>query len=87
RNCKKQLNEYFKGNEKDFNLRTSPEGTDFQRKSWDAASGNSLWHLPLTYASIGAIGGYQKSEPVGSANGKNPIAIIIPCHRCNRAIG
>lgn len=81
RNCKKQLNEYFKGKRKEFNLRLAPEGTDFQKEVWDA-----LLDIPYgtttTYAKQSVkLGDIKKIRAVGSANGKNPIAIIIPCHR------
>ena len=81
RNCKKQLNEYFAGKRKEFNLPLSPEGTDFQKEVWDA-----LLEIPFgttsTYAKQSVrLGDIKKIRAVGSANGKNPIAIIIPCHR------
>ncbi len=81
RNCKKQLNEYFKGKRKEFNLRLAPEGTDFQKEVWEA-----LLDIPYgtttTYAKQSVkLGDIKKIRAVGSANGKNPIAIIIPCHR------
>ena len=81
RNCKKQLNEYFSGKRKEFNVPLAPEGTDFQKEVWQA-----LLDIPFgktsTYAKQSqALGDIKKIRAVGSANGKNPIAIIIPCHR------
>jgi methylated-DNA-[protein]-cysteine S-methyltransferase len=81
RKCKKQLNEYFQGTRTQFNIPVAPEGTDFQREVWEA-----LIKIPFgkttTYSkqSIG-LGDVKKIRAVGTANGKNPIAIIIPCHR------
>ena len=76
------LREYFEGNRKSFSglpLRT--EGTDFQKKAWDA-----LLTIPYgqkrTYKEQAEIVGNVKAcRAVGAANGKNPISIIIPCHR------
>lgn len=81
RNCKKQLKEYFEGKRKEFNVPLSPEGTDFQRGVWDA-----LLEIPFgktsTYAKQSvSLGDIKKIRAVGTANGKNPIAVIIPCHR------
>ncbi len=77
----KQINEYFKGNRSQFLLKLNPEGTKFQRMVW-----RQLEKIPfgevVSYGQIaGAIGKPNASRAVGSANGKNPIAIIIPCHR------
>ena len=76
-----QLAEYFKGARKVFSMQLEFEGTDFQKNVW-----NALLQIPYgetrTYGQIAQ----QLSEPkaaqaVGAANGKNPIAIIAPCHR------
>ena len=81
RKCKKQLTEYFQGTRTQFTIPVAPEGTDFQREVWDV-----LLKIPFgkttTYSkqSIG-LGDVKKIRAVGTANGKNPIAIIIPCHR------
>jgi methylated-DNA-[protein]-cysteine S-methyltransferase len=80
-NAEKQLNEYFKGKRKDFNLPLRPLGTSFQSKAWGALS-------KIPYGEVWSYGKqamYLKSpnaqRAVGGANGKNPIPIIIPCHR------
>ncbi|MBC7714688.1 MAG: methylated-DNA--[protein]-cysteine S-methyltransferase [Rhizobacter sp.] len=77
----KQLNEYFSGKRKNFDLPLSPEGTEFQNKVWDAL-------LKIPYGEVWSYGKqavYLKSpnaqRAVGGANGKNPIPVIIPCHR------
>jgi methylated-DNA-[protein]-cysteine S-methyltransferase len=77
----KQLAEYFAGKRNRFELALAPEGTAFQRRVWDA-----LLEIPLgatrSYGEIAQrIGRPAASRAVGAANGRNPIAIIIPCHR------
>ncbi|MEC7754393.1 MULTISPECIES: methylated-DNA--[protein]-cysteine S-methyltransferase [Roseivirga] len=81
RTCKFQLKEYFEGKRKTFDVPLAPEGTDFQKEVWD-----NLLSVPFgstsTYAKQAIkMGDLKKIRAVGSANGKNPIAIIIPCHR------
>ena len=81
RNCKKQLNEYFHGKRKEFNVPLAPEGTAFQKEVWA-----SLLKIPFgetsTYLQQSVkLGGIKKIRAVGTANGKNPIIILIPCHR------
>lgn len=76
-----QLKEYFEGNRTDFNLPFDLEGTDFQKKVW-----NSLCEIPFgttwTYAQQAThLGDLNAIRAVASANGKNPLGIIIPCHR------
>lgn len=77
----RQLAEYFAGTRAEFDLPLAPEGTEFQRKVWDA-----LIAVPYgktcSYGAIAqAIGQPSASRAVGMANHRNPIAIIIPCHR------
>ena len=77
--ARKQLQTYFDGARKQFTLPLAPVGTDYQRKVWRA-----LCEIPLgatcTYADIArVVGGSPRA--VGGANGRNPIPIIIPCHR------
>jgi methylated-DNA-[protein]-cysteine S-methyltransferase len=79
--CRKQLDEYFKGGRRDFDLNLDPAGTDFQKAVW-----RQLLQIPYGMTtSYGVIADIlarpNASRAVGSANGKNPIAIIIPCHR------
>ena len=76
-----QLAEYFAGQRKEFDLPLAPEGTPFQHAVWE-----KLLEIPYgvtaTYGEIAAATGNPKaSRAVGSANGRNPICIIIPCHR------
>lgn len=77
----KQLQEYFEGKRKAFNLPLAPKGTPFQLKVW-----NALQNIPYgetrSYKDIAiAAGNFQASRAVGMANNRNPISIIIPCHR------
>lgn len=82
----KQLDEYFEGSRTEFDLPLAPEGTPFMKKVWAA-----LCEIPYgktaTYKEIAEAAGSPKAyRAVGSANNRNPISIIIPCHRvigCN----
>ncbi|CAL2089565.1 Methylated-DNA--protein-cysteine methyltransferase [Tenacibaculum sp. 190524A02b] len=80
-NCVLQLEEYFNGHRKEFDLKLNPKGTDFQQKVWEA-----LLHIPYgktrSYLEqTKKLGDIKAIRAVASANGKNPIWIIIPCHR------
>jgi len=82
-----QLNEYFDRKREVFNLRLEPEGTDFQRLIWSC-----LRHIPYgvcwSYGQVAQLSGNPKAvRAVGLANNKNPIPIIIPCHRVIGANG
>jgi methylated-DNA-[protein]-cysteine S-methyltransferase len=77
----RQLTEYFEGNRKQFNLPLEFEGTEFQQKVW-----KELTKIPfgqtISYGKLaGALGSKQLVRAVGTANGRNPIGIIVPCHR------
>ena len=81
RKCKQQLDEFFEGKRKTFDLPLAPEGTAFQKRVWDA-----LREIPYgetrTYKDIAiAVGSPKGFRAVGMANNKNPIAIMVPCHR------
>ena len=83
----KQLNEYFEGKRNIFDLPLAPEGTEFQKKVWKA-----LTEIPFgetkSYGEIAKVIGNEKaSRAVGMANNKNPIMIVIPCHRVIGANG
>jgi len=84
---KAQMSAYFAGELTEFDLPMSPEGTDFQRQVWI-----ELLNIPYgTTCSYGEmaqrIGNPKGSRAVGLANGKNPISIIVPCHRVIGANG
>lgn len=80
--CKKELEEYFAGTRQMFTVKTDPQGTDFQKLVWQ-----QLLQIPFgDTTSYGEIAkrmnkDERSSRAVGSANGQNPVAIIIPCHR------
>ncbi|WP_297090864.1 methylated-DNA--[protein]-cysteine S-methyltransferase [uncultured Draconibacterium sp.] len=77
----KQLEAYFQGNLKSFNLQLEPEGTLFQQKIWKLVQGIE-YGATASYLEIARQSGSEKNtRAVGFANGKNPIPIIIPCHR------
>ena len=79
--CKEQLDSYFSGNSIDFDLPLSPYGTEFQQKVW-AELLNIPYGETITYMEMAVrLGDPKCIRAAGTANGKNPIAIIIPCHR------
>jgi len=76
-----QLNEYFAGTRTSFSLELDPVGTDFQKAVW-----NILSTIPYgetrTYMGIAKqLGNAKAVRAVGAANGRNPISIVVPCHR------
>ena len=76
-----QLREYFSGERKIFNLNINPAGTDFQKKVWEKVKQVEFGQT-VSYLEIAKQTGSEKNtRAVGLANGKNPIPIIIPCHR------
>mgnify|MGYP000857438739 CR=1 FL=1 len=79
--CIKQLKEYFAGNRLQFDLPIFQIGTDFQQKVWDEVH-KIVYGDTCTYSLLAHIIGDIKSiRAVGTTNGKNKIAIIVPCHR------
>ena len=81
RECVLQLKEYFKGERTNFNLLLNPQGTKFQKLVWQ-----ELCNLPygktISYlVQSKQIGDVKAVRAVAAANGKNPISIVIPCHR------
>lgn len=83
----KQLTEYFAGTRQQFDLPLDFEGTEFQKKVWQA-----LLTIPFgetrSYRDIAEqVGNVKAVRAVGAANGKNPISIIAPCHRVVGANG
>lgn len=87
RDTEKQLNEYFAGARRRFDLPLDFQGTEFQKQVWQA-----LLDIPYgetrSYGQIAqSIGNPKSVRAVGAANGKNPISIIAPCHRVIGASG
>lgn len=76
-----QLAEYFAGTRRAFDLPLGPRGTDFQRRVWQALA-TIPYGETRNYGEIAEQLGQRGSQrAVGAANGKNPIAIVVPCHR------
>ncbi len=80
-NAVKQLKEYFAGQRRQFDLRLAPKGTEFQRQVW-----SKLETIPYgetrSYAEVAAMVKRPKAyRAVGNVNHRNPIPIIVPCHR------
>jgi len=76
-----QLNDYFEGKRTDFNFKLNPKGTEFQQKVWQ-----SLLEIPFGKTSSyleqsKKLGDVKAIRAVASANGKNPLWIVLPCHR------
>lgn len=77
----KQLQEYFEGKRTSFNFPINPKGTDFQQKVWKALLeipyGKTTSYMDLSKK----LGDVKAIRAVASANGKNPLWIVVPCHR------
>ncbi|MCC7096550.1 MAG: methylated-DNA--[protein]-cysteine S-methyltransferase [Thermomonas sp.] len=87
RATEQQLGEYFAGRRQAFDLPLAPQGTDFQRRVWFA-----LAHIPygstLSYSQLATrLGNPNGTRAVGAANGRNPLPIVLPCHRVIGADG
>lgn len=81
REAVRQIEAYFRGELKDFDLPLSPAGTPFQRDVW-----NALCAIPygktISYGELARrLGKPSASRAVGAANGRNPLPIVVPCHR------
>ena len=76
-----QLKEYFEGKRIDFDFKLNPKGTDFQQKVWqellNIPFGKTMSYLELSKK----LGDVKAIRAVASANGKNPLWIVVPCHR------
>ncbi|WP_299213499.1 methylated-DNA--[protein]-cysteine S-methyltransferase [uncultured Aquimarina sp.] len=76
-----QLQEYFKGNRSDFSIKMNPSGTDFQKKVWQELSkipfGKTVSYLDIAKQ----LGDPKCIRAAASANGKNPLWVVVPCHR------
>lgn len=79
--CVHQLKEFFEGTRTQFDLKLNPEGTTFQKTVWDALLtipyGKTMSYLELSKQ----LGDVKAIRAVANANGKNPLWIIVPCHR------
>ena len=87
REATSQLRAYFAGELREFDLPLTPAGTPFQREVWAALREIPYGHT-ISYAQLAAVVGRPGSaRAVGAANGRNPIAVVIPCHRVIGASG
>ena len=79
--CITQLQEYFDGQRNDFTFKLNPQGTDFQQKVWqellNIPFGKTMSYLDLSKK----LGDVKAIRAVASANGRNPLWIVVPCHR------
>ena len=79
--CITQLREYFDGNRNDFDFKMNPQGTEFQQKVWqellNIPFGKTMSYLDLSKK----LGDVKAIRAVASANGRNPLWIVVPCHR------
>ena len=76
-----QLGEYFAGTRTEFDLPLAPEGTPFQQKSWEALRAIPYGETISYGEQARRLGSPSAVRAVGAANGRNPISIIVPCHR------
>lgn len=85
--AEQQLQEYFEKKRQSFSLTLDPIGTEFQKKVWEILSAIP-YGTTITYGDIARqLGDIKAVRAVGAANGKNPISIIVPCHRVIGASG
>ncbi len=76
-----QLQDYFQGNRTDFNFKLNPKGTDFQQRVWQELL-NIPYGKTISYMDMSKkLGDVKAIRAAASANGKNPIWIVVPCHR------
>lgn len=79
--CVDQLNQYFHGVRKDFDLKLNPRGTQFQKQIWQLLRQIPYGTTTTYQEQAQRFGDLKAIRAVASANGKNPLWIIVPCHR------
>lgn len=79
--CHQQLAEYFQGKRKDFTLILDLQGTDFQKRVWTELQLLTFGKTRSYLEQARILGDVKAIRAVASANGRNPIAVIVPCHR------
>ena len=82
-----QLEEYARGERQKFELELAPAGSEFERRVWSELCAIPYGETRSYGALARALGQLGASRAVGGANGRNPIPIVIPCHRCVAADG
>lgn len=81
RQAERELREYFTGNRREFGVALDMRGTAFQKRCWAFLSTIPYAHTRSYLDEALALGDAAATRAVGAANGKNPISIIVPCHR------
>ena len=82
-----QLDEYFSGSRRDFELPLDLQGTEFQVAAWNALAGIPYGRTASYGQQAASIGRPKAVRAIGGANGRNPVAIVLPCHRIVGADG
>lgn len=79
--CVEQLQNYFDGSSKEFDIKLNPNGTDFQKQVWQSLR-NIPYGKTISYLELSKrLGNIKAIRAVANANGKNPLWIVVPCHR------
>lgn len=81
KSCIQQLDEYFSGNRKSFELPLQPAGTSFQQQVWQQLISIDFGRTASYMDIARAVSGEKAIRAIGAANGRNPICVIVPCHR------
>lgn len=76
-----QLQEYFDGSRTEFDIPLAPDGTPFQQQAWSVLRSIPFGATMSYGEQAAALGDRNRARAVGAANGRNPIPIIVPCHR------
>ena len=84
---RQQLEEYFAGSRTTFDVALDPRGTPFQRAAWNALSRIPYGTIVSYGEQAATMGDARKARAVGAANGRNPLSIVVPCHRVVGARG
>jgi methylated-DNA-[protein]-cysteine S-methyltransferase len=82
-----QLDEYFAGRRREFDVPLDARGTAFQRSAWDALCTIAFGETVSYGEQARRMGDVRKARAVGAANGRNPLSIVVPCHRVVGADG
>ena len=85
--ARQQLEEYFEGSRREFDIPLDPIGTEFQQQAWLALRQIPYGETVSYGQQAERLGDRNKARAVGAANGKNPISIVVPCHRVVGASG
>jgi methylated-DNA-[protein]-cysteine S-methyltransferase len=79
--CVQQVQEYFAGTRQTFDLVLAPKGTPFQQQVWESLQGIPFGKSRSYMEVARAVSGEKAIRAVGAANGRNPICLVVPCHR------